>query len=84
MGDEVEARAECVRDHLQRPDRPDRQLTHPKFGYSSKRPKSRYREARLRGRTSSADYSKGHHEANDREYSARLESHFGSELRLAR
>ncbi len=29
------------------------------IGYSSKRPKSRYSEAWLRGRTSSADYSKG-------------------------
>ena len=30
MGDEVEAGAECVRDHLQRPDHPDRELTNAK------------------------------------------------------
>ena len=32
MGNEVEARTECVRDHLQRPDHPDRQLTNAKVG----------------------------------------------------
>ena len=30
MGNEVEASAECVCDHLQRPDHPDRQLTNAK------------------------------------------------------
>jgi hypothetical protein len=30
MGNEVEASAQCVRDHLQRPDHPDRQLTMPR------------------------------------------------------
>ena len=32
MGNEVEARAQRVRDHLQRPDHPDRQLTNAKVG----------------------------------------------------
>jgi hypothetical protein len=32
MGDEVEASAQRVRDHLQRPDHPDRQLTNAKVG----------------------------------------------------
>ena len=32
MGDEVEASAERVRDHLQWPDHPDRQLTNAKVG----------------------------------------------------
>jgi hypothetical protein len=30
MGDEVEARAQCVCDHLHRPDHPDRKLTDAK------------------------------------------------------
>ena len=32
MRDEVEANAQCVRDHLRRPDHPDRQLTNAKVG----------------------------------------------------
>jgi hypothetical protein len=32
MGNEVEARTQRVRDHLQRPDHPDRQLTNAKVG----------------------------------------------------
>jgi hypothetical protein len=32
MGNEVEARTKCVRDHLRRPDHPDRQLTNAKVG----------------------------------------------------
>jgi hypothetical protein len=32
MGNKVEARAQRVRDHLQRPDHPDRQLTNAKVG----------------------------------------------------
>ena len=32
MGDEVEASSQRVRDHLQRPDHPDRQLTNAKVG----------------------------------------------------
>jgi hypothetical protein len=32
MGNEVKASAQCVRDHLQRPDHPDRQLTNAKVG----------------------------------------------------
>jgi hypothetical protein len=51
------------------------------IGYGSRRLKTPYSGAWLRGRTSSADYGEGGH---DREYSARRESPFGSELRLAR
>ena len=32
MGNEVEARTEGIRDHLRRPDHPDRQLTNAKVG----------------------------------------------------
>src|SRR3954469_6524400 len=32
MGNEVEARTQRIRDHLQRPDHPDRQLTNAKVG----------------------------------------------------
>ncbi len=32
MGNEVEARTQRVRNHLQRPDHPDRQLTNAKVG----------------------------------------------------
>jgi hypothetical protein len=32
MGNEVEASAQRVRDHLPRPDHPDRQLTYAKVG----------------------------------------------------
>jgi hypothetical protein len=59
MGDEVEARAQCVCDHLHRPDHPDRKLTDakvrstgnqtvPRFSLSMSVPYENHRPARNR------------------------------------
>jgi len=45
MGNEVEARTQRVRDHLQRPDHPDRQLTNAKVGSTVNRTGPRHRES---------------------------------------
>ena len=42
MRDEVEANAQCVRDHLRRPDHPDRQLTNAKVGSTVNRTAPRH------------------------------------------